>query len=203
VFPELSPLQADARLDLTVTDVKQYVYCPRIPYYKYVLPVRSKKTYPMARGKAVQAAVEALEARRGFRRYGLVEGKRHFGLALRSERLGLNGRLDLMIETPDGGHPVDFKDSLGPVRHNHRIQLGAYALLVEDALGIRAPAGFVYRIPDKDLVAVEIRPQDRTAAEAAVAAVRRCVETEVMPDPTPVRNRCSACEFRNYCADIW
>lgn len=192
-----------AAVALTVTDLKQFTYCPRIPYYQYVLPVRTKKTYPMERGKAVQAAVEALERRRGFRRYGIVEGKRHFGLALRSERLGLSGRLDLLIETEEACYPVDFKDSDAPVRSNHRTQLAAYALLIEDTLGIRAPTGFVYRVPVKDLVAVDIRAQDRLLAESAIAEIRRAVVAEAMPEPTPVRNRCIACEFRNCCGDIW
>ncbi|PYQ02164.1 MAG: CRISPR-associated protein Cas4 [Acidobacteria bacterium] len=118
-------------------------------------------------------------------------------------RLGLSGRLDLMIETKDACFPVDFKDSEGPVRRNHRIQLAAYALLIEDSLGIRAPAGFVYRVPLKDVVAVDIREEDRGSAEAAIAAIRHSVLAEAMPGPTDVRNRCTACEFRNYCADIW
>lgn len=201
--PEASSVADAVGLELTVTDLKQFVYCPRIPYYQYVLPVRAKKTYPMERGKAVQAAVEALERRRGFRRYGVAEGKRHFGLALHSQRLGLSGRLDLLIETKDACFPVDFKDSEGPVRQNHLIQLAAYALLIEDSLGIRAPTGFVYRVPVKDAIAVEIRAQDRALAENAIGEIRRAVLAEAMPEPTAVRNRCTACEFRNYCGDIW
>jgi CRISPR-associated exonuclease Cas4 len=198
-----APASRDGWLFLTTTDLKQYAYCPRIPYYRYVMPVRSKKTYPMERGKSVQAAVEALERRRGFRRYGLAQGRRRFGLALRSERLGLSGRLDLAIETEEACYPVDFKDSDGPVRHNHRIQLAAYALLIEDCVSLRAPVGFVYRIPARDLVEVDIGEEDRAFAAGAADALRRSVLTEATPEPTAVRNRCTACEFRNYCGDVW
>ncbi len=192
-----------SRLDLIVTDVKQFAYCPRIPYYRYVMPVRHRKTYPMEHGKAVQAAVEALEKRRGFRRYGVAEGTRRFGLSLRSDRLGLTGRLDLLIETAEACFPVDFKDSEGPVRRNHRIQLAAYALLVEDCLAKPVPAGFIYRVPAKDLVGVEIRAADREFAAVAISRIRHSVIAESVPQPTDVRNRCVACEYRNYCADIW
>lgn len=190
-------------LELTVTDLKQFAYCPRIPYYEYVLPVRHKKTYPMERGRSIQAAVEALEQRRGFRKYGLVGGERHFGLRVRSERLALSGRLDLLIRTNDAGYAVDFKDSTGPVRGNHRVQLAGYAILIEDALGIPVHTCFVYRIPKRDMIAVEIQAEDREIVEAALAEIRQSVLSEAMPKPTEVRNRCTACEFRNYCADIW
>ncbi len=204
MFPEASaPAREERGFELTVTDLKQFSYCPRIPYYQYVLPVRARRTYPMQQGKAVQAAVEALERRRGFRRYGVGEGKRRFGVTLRSARLGLSGRLDLLIEAGATAFPVDFKDSDGPVRRNHRVQLAAYALLVEEALGLGVPSGFIYRVPAKDVVEVEITPRDRAFVEEAVRVLRHAVLAEAMPEPTDVRNRCTACEFRNYCGDIW
>jgi CRISPR-associated exonuclease Cas4 len=118
-------------------------------------------------------------------------------------QLGLSGKLDILIETPEASYPVDFKDSDGPVRHNQRIQLAAYALLVEDVLGARCPAGFVYRVPAKDVVEVEIRESDRAQATAAVAGMRGAIAAEAIPNPTAVRNRCTACEYRNFCGDIW
>ena len=57
----------ETTVDLTATDLKQWAYCQRIPFYRYVLPVRPAPTYKMERGRDVQAAVEALERRRGFR----------------------------------------------------------------------------------------------------------------------------------------
>ena len=100
-----------APLQLTATDLKQWAYCQRIPYYRCVLPVRPAPTYKMERGKGIQAAVEALERRRRFRAYGMRGGERHFGLWLHSERLGLAGKLDLLVVTPDACYPVDFKDT--------------------------------------------------------------------------------------------
>ena len=59
----------------------------------------------MEQGKAAQAAIETLEKRGRFREYGLSEGKGHFGLSLSSSELGISGKLDLLIETPDGCYP--------------------------------------------------------------------------------------------------
>ena len=114
------------QFELTVTDLKQWVYCPRIPYYHHVMPVEIARTYKMQRGRDVEAAVEAMEKRRGFRRYGLERGERRFGVWLHSAALGLSGKLDLLIITEDACYPVDFKDTEGGVRYNHRIQLAAY-----------------------------------------------------------------------------
>jgi CRISPR-associated exonuclease Cas4 len=189
--------------DLTATDLKQWAYCQRIPYYRHVLPVGHGPTYKMERGKATQEAVEALERRRGFRGYGLADGERHFGVWLRSSRLGLSGKLDLLIVTPDACYPVDFKDTEGGVRRNHRVQLAAYALLAEETFRKPAPLGFVYLVPEKGLVRVALSDEDRAEVSRMLSAMRSMIASERLPDPTLVRARCGPCEFRNYCADIW
>ena len=139
------------QFELTVTDLKQWAYCPRIPYYHHVMPVEFARTYKMERGRDVEAAVQAMEKRRGFRRYGLERGERRFGVWLHSVTLGLSGKLDLLIVTEDGCYPVDFKDTEGGVRHNHRVQLAAYALLVEEKLARPVPIAFVYLVPSGSL----------------------------------------------------
>ena len=191
------------QFELTVTDLKQWAYCPRIPYYHHVMPVEFARTYKMQRGRDVEAAVEAMEKRRGFRRYGLERGERRFGVWLHSAALELSGKLDLLIVTADACYPVDFKDTEGGVRYNHRIQLAAYALLVEENFARPAPIAFVYLVPTRQLVTVPVGVKEREVVMCAVVEMRRVIQQENMPGPTPVRARCTACEFRNYCADIW
>ena len=67
--------------DFRVTDLKQFAYCPRIPFYQHIMGFHGKPTYKMEQGKAAQAAIETLEKRRRLREYGLSDGKRHFGLS--------------------------------------------------------------------------------------------------------------------------
>lgn len=189
--------------DVTVTDLKQWAYCERIPFYRYVLPVRPAPTYKMQRGKEVQGAVEALEKRRGFRAYGVAQGERRFAVWLRSEALGLSGKLDLLVVTPDACYPVDFKDTEGGVRRNHRLQLAAYALLAEEAFARPAPQGFIYLVPERRAVAVDLVEADRQQVRDAIAAIRCMIAREETPLPTTVRARCRACEYRNYCGDVW
>jgi CRISPR-associated exonuclease Cas4 len=190
-------------VDLTVTDLKQWNYCARIPFYRYVLPVDSVRTYKMQRGKTAQAAVEALERRRRLREYGLAEGRRLFGAVLRSAELGLTGKLDLLIVTDTACFPVEFKHTEGGVRRNHRVQLAAYALLAEAAFEKPVREGFVYLVPSDGVVRVSVTDEERAAVHASLTAIHKMIAAEALPDPTPVRARCDACEYQNYCADVW
>jgi CRISPR-associated exonuclease Cas4 len=73
------------------------------------MPVERKSTVKMERGKEIEVRLDALEARRTLRRYRLAEGERRYHVWLSSDRLGLSGKLDLLIVTRDGCYPVDFK----------------------------------------------------------------------------------------------
>ena len=189
VFAAAAPGTDHPTVDLTATDLKQWAYCQRIPFYHHVLPVRPAPTYKMSRGKDVQGAVEALERRRGFRGYGMREGERRFSVWLHSDRLGLSGKLDLLILTTDACYPVDFKDTAGGARRNHRFQLAAYALLAEEAFDRPAPDAFIYLVPEKRIIAIGLTEGDRGNARQAVLDMRRMIALEELPAPTSVRSR--------------
>lgn len=190
-------------IPLTVTDLKQWAYCKRIVYYHHVMPVEFTRTYKMERGLNLNAVFEAMEKRRGFRRYGLGGGERRFGVSLNSSGLGLSGKPDLLVVTDKACFPVDFKDTIGGVRRNHRVQLAAYGTLIEDTLHLPVPAAFIYLVPSKTLIRVDVGERERNEVIAALKDIRRFILEERIPGPTPVRERCVGCEFRNYCDDIW
>src|SRR5579885_3401204 len=100
-------------IPLRVNDLKQYEYCPRIVFYNTVMPVDRKVTVKMERGEEEELRLDALEKRRNLRRYQLGSGQRHFHVWLDSPLLGLSGKLDLLIESPKGYFPVDFKYTRG------------------------------------------------------------------------------------------
>ena len=74
-----------------VTDLKQYVACPRIVYYRYCLPRVRPITGLMEEGIRRHEEEDVREERRSLRNYDLSEGERIAHLALRSTELGLTG----------------------------------------------------------------------------------------------------------------
>jgi CRISPR-associated exonuclease Cas4 len=190
-------------ITLRVNDIKQYAYCPRIVFYQYAMPVEKKPTWKMEQGKVEEAEIDRLEKRRKLSEYLLVEGERRFHFPVSSGHLGLSGRLDLLIQSPEGLFPVDFKWTTGRPHRNHVYQLCAYALLLEEHFRKPVAKGFVYLIPTSDAVAFDLTDDLKDQTRAMLSEIRRMVEQEEMPPPTPVRNRCSDCEYRNFCGDIF
>jgi CRISPR-associated exonuclease Cas4 len=187
-----------------VTDLKQWVYCPRILYYHHCLPKVRPVTYKMEAG--IEAGREEVrrEARRSLQRYGLdVDGAtREFNVAVSSERLGLRGEVDMVI-TLAGGEviPVDYKlaDRAGP---HFKLQLAAYAALLEEARGGEVRRGFLYYLPLQRAEAVAVDARLRRSLASTLEHMRAALEHEQMPAPTPHLRKCLACEFRRFCNDV-
>jgi len=188
-----------------VTDLKQWVYCPRILYYRLCLPSVRPVTYKMLAGAEAGRAAEGHERRRSLRAYGLSSGERHFNVALVSERWGLRGEVDMVIESQAAGAaeviPVDYKLSRKAGPH-FRLQLATYAVLLEEAWGTAVQRGFLYFIPLRKAEPVPIDRRLRTKLDTTLAAMRAMLLQEQMPPATPHRRKCVACEFRRFCNDV-
>lgn len=188
---------------IRVNDIKQYAYCPRVVFYRYCMPVEKKATWKMEQGKVAEAEIDKLEKRRKLREYRLADGERRFHVWLNSGRIGLSGKIDLLIDSPEGLFPVDFKLTTGRPHKNHVAQLCGYALLLEDCYDREVTKGFVYLIPTNNAVVFDLTPERKKETRGVISEIRQMIEGEQMPAPTPVRNRCTDCEYRNYCGDIF
>jgi CRISPR-associated exonuclease Cas4 len=186
----------------TVTDLRQYAYCPRIPYYTYVVPLSRPVTPKMREGLVVHDEQGEREQRRNLSKFGLKgQAERYEDVALFSPHLGLSGRLDMVLVTPGEAIPVEYKNGRGPVGVNHRLQLTAAALLVEERWQRPVRRAFVHFVPTGRRTEVAITPELRVRVEEELAALHRMVERETMPPPTSVVGRCIECEFRRFCND--
>jgi len=197
------PLPDDQlRYPVRVGDLKQWHYCPRVVYFDLCLPHLRPTTYLMQVGHRAGMQAARREMRRSLRRYGLEGGERAFNVHLASERLGLHGVADLVIYLPSEAValPVDYKNSRRLQPHV-RLQIAAYALLLEETLGQHAPRGFVYLIPLRRAVEVRITPQLRRAVLRTLEQIQTMLWQDRLPEPTPHRARCVDCEFRRFCND--
>jgi CRISPR-associated exonuclease Cas4 len=191
-----------------VTDLKQWTYCPRVLYYRFCLPEIRPVTDLMAAGIRSHTDEGDREERRSLRPYGLATGERAFDVTLRSARLGLRGRLDLAIAAPDrtsaGAEAivVEYKDSERPAGPHFKLQLAAYALLLEEAWELPVRRGFFYAIPLRRAEAIAITPALRRKVVETVTAMRALVAGERMPAAPESRRPCVSCEFRRFCNDV-
>jgi CRISPR-associated exonuclease Cas4 len=167
------------------------------------MPVEKKATYKMEHGKIAEEEIARLEKRRKLKAYGLSEGKRIFDCWLTAGKVGLTGKVDMLIIRDGDYFPVDFKFTEKLAAKNHLYQLCGYCIILDEVYGCQADTAFIYQIPDHDVRVFHFDHKLKSACVAVITGMREMIRQERMPDPTPSRGRCNECEYQNYCRDVW
>lgn len=183
------------------SDLRQYAYCPRVVFYHVWMPRAGVATEAMKAGLVGEEQLRALEKRRKLKRYGLSEGKRSFRVELFAPALGLSGIVDLLIETPAGLFPVEFK-SAGRAAPGHELQLAAYAMMVGEVRG-SCDRGFLYLFGAGQVITVPLTSGLEAAVISTAEAVRDILRFGLQPEPTLRRVRCRGCEYLHFCGDVY
>lgn len=189
---------------INITDIKQYVYCPRVVYYNYVEPVPRKVSFKMEYARSQHYELNQKEKRRTLKRYNLVEGKRYYGLSVSSKVLNLSGKLDILIDTESEFgqrfYPVECKDTDGKIYKNIIYQLVAYAMCIEEMTNTPVKKGYIYIIPEQKAYLFHITDDQKNYVRKMVTMIRKIIQEEYYPDPRS-KKRCWDCEFQRYCND--
>ena len=189
---------------LTVTDLKQWTYCPRVVFYQYCMPRLRPMTFKMEAGLEAHEDEKARERRRTGQLYGLTAAERIENVRIQSETLGLSCLIDLVLRQDGQVWPVEYKLSRRTDIATHfKLQLAAYALLLEEAWHVQAPEGFLYSLILRKAEPVALTKRLRQRVVSTVAEIRQMLADERMPPPTGKRARCTNCEFRRFCNDIF
>jgi CRISPR-associated exonuclease Cas4 len=200
-MPATDPQPPD--IIVNVNDVKQWAYCPRVVHYQRLYPAAGAPTPKMEMGHNYQHRIRELLPRRTLRPFGFIKPRMEFERWLEDPVLGLQGKADLVLYVLGKVAVVDFKFTGSGLTRNIKLQLTAYSLLIEARTAIRPTVAFMFRIPDNEIIPLEIDQPLREETIQAVHDIRKMIRMERLPPPTANRRRCVDCEFANLCADIW
>lgn len=191
---------------ITVSDVKQYLYCPRIIYFDHVLHVPKPFDQKLETGKEKHDSITAKEKRRKgalFYDPELDQAEKMFRVALESNNLGLRGILDYLVKTKQEFIPVDYKFGFshnGCIHLNHKYQLVAYAILVEENFKTIVRRGFIHYSRDRVNAQIDLSDEIRRRTLKMIREIGQIIEEEIEPVSTKNPGRCIDCEYSRYCA---
>jgi CRISPR-associated exonuclease Cas4 len=117
-----------------------------------------------------------------------------------SEKLGLSGCVDKLIRAGEEFIPCMIKTGKCPeygVWRNNRVQLTAYAMLIEEEFETMVTRGFVEYIRNAELREFRIRKKDRALALQVLKRVKR-IKGGVFPDKGS-NAPCDTCSFIERC----
>ncbi|MGB9959706.1 MAG: CRISPR-associated protein Cas4 [Candidatus Bathyarchaeales archaeon] len=204
------PISDIAEPLVSVTDVKHYVYCPRLVYFDRVLHAQPVFGSQQEEGQELHMEYVRKELRRKDAVYyspEFVGAKKLLFVTLVSKSLCLQGVVDCIIRTVKGEYvPVEYKNmnsDKGKVFMDHRYQLVAYALLVEENFGTVVRRGFVNYIPEQLILKFEITPTMKSYVKRVVGHIKRIVKEERLPPVRVAKNKCQGgCGHKQTCKII-
>jgi CRISPR-associated exonuclease Cas4 len=183
---------------ISVTDVKHYIYCPRLIYFDHVLHATPVFGSQQEEGKESHEEQVAKELRRKDAIYYSTEfvgAQKLLFASLSSDVLGLQGSVDLIIHTARGEFiPVEYKNmnsDAGRVCMDHKYQLVAYALLIEEHFATTVKSGIVNYLPQMLTLQFEITPTMKTHVKRVLGHIKRIIQTEELP---PIRVASYKCQ---------
>jgi CRISPR-associated exonuclease Cas4 len=190
-------------IELRASDLRQYLYCPRVVYFSLVVPVARVETFKMSAGRDAEREHARLERRRSLARYGLADGMRRYDVPVTCAKLGVSGIIDEVVHGPDGPVPVEVKFTEGGVAFGHKVQLAVYGIALEEQSGQPVPRGFVHLVPAKQTRAIVLDDKLRAAASDVTRRIRAMLASQEFPPPADRSAKCDGCELRSFCNDIY
>jgi CRISPR-associated exonuclease Cas4 len=183
---------------LSATDIKHYVYCPRIIYFEKILHVK-----PVLGSQQEESWEEHMEyVKKELRRRDALYYSPEFADAekllfvqLSSDSLGLRGSIDCIIKTAKKEYiPVDYKNmesNKGRIWMDHKYQLTAYALLIEENHKTVVKRGFINYMPEERILGLEITSTVKSHVKRILGHIRRMETGEELPPRRVSGRKCA------------
>ena len=120
------------------------------------------------------------------------------------KKYSLSGSPDYLLESKYGyGVVVDVKwaePARRGVKRDHKLQVGAYALLARCCLGINVKVGVVYYLkPEPKFFEVKVTGALLREVVRVLGEMREIVRSGVPPERRVSESRCKGCNYRAYC----
>ncbi len=192
---------------ISATDIKNWVYCPLIVYYRKVLKASPKVESQQEAGRDKHRLIEKKIDRRKYIasriRYPKIKDKR-YNVELTSEEENLTGVLDILAEGENGELlPIEVKTTStnnGKAWRDHILQLTFYSILLQKRFGKKVRRGFIYYVGEEKLIEIQISTDDVKYVEKIIKDIKRMLKEEKPPKARVSRRKCTGgCGYKWIC----
>ncbi len=188
---------SSAPLQIAISALQHFAYCPR-QFALIHLEQAWSDNHLTAQGNVLHERVDSHEVE--------TRGQKRSERAVQvySDRLGLQGKLDLLEVFSENGKPrryvpVEYKRGKRKVMDWDRIQLCAQALCLEEMRGVSISEGALWYWQERLREVVALNDQLRDQTLACIDNARLVLQSQVTPPPTTDLTRCKNCSLVDLC----
>lgn len=192
-----------AEVFITVSDVIEYLFCPRFIYFIHCLkiPQHEEKRYKVLKGRELHETKKKINKNYLRKRLNCI--KKEDAVYLVCEKYHIKGEVDQVLFLADGtASPFDYKfgEFKKSVFRTHRFQSILYGLMIKENYNIEVNKGFVCYNRSNNLVKeIKFRKNDFEKAIKTINKILEIIQKCFYPKKTKYPMRCIDCCYRRIC----
>jgi CRISPR-associated exonuclease Cas4 len=186
---------------LNVDDIKQYIYCKRIPFYTHILnsvdkPFLVNYGTKFERNIDLDSIIKIVNKNE----HGRFKVSR---VKIISNKLNIIGVPDLLLVSKSKIVPVEIKYS-NNIQQNVIYQLLAYAILVEEKYNVSVNVVYIFYGRDNNIKfkRIEISRKEKVNVIKIIDDINKLINKAERPEPAENIKKCYYCEYRAFCDDV-
>jgi len=188
---------------ITMSDVLEYLFCPRFIYYMYALdiPQNEEKYFKVLKGRKVHKAKRDANKEYLRKKFGVV--RKESEVYLVSKVHNIKGIVDEVLFFQDGtASPFEYKfaEYKKRIYRTYKFQLILQGILIRDNFEVEVKRGYLcYTRSSNRVVEVPFRESDFDKALRAVGEIIEVIQKGYYPKETGHKMKCINCTYRNVC----
>ncbi len=181
--------------------IRQYLFCPRVVYFLEVLTIPKISPSWVKEGEIHHQQQAELFKRRTLARFNLEEALFKSNVSLSCDTCNFYGICDGLLLSSTHVYPVEIKLHGAKPTHAQRMQLIAYGILAEKIYKKIFDLGFIVYEEKGKTIPLCVNEDDKQMLICKVEEIRQMVALGRLPYSNADNEKCTQCEFENYCND--
>lgn len=181
--------------------IRQYHFCPRIIYFNLLTNI--KPVYPkhIDLGNKYHNLQYKLTKHRKFKKLNINYKKILIEKYLENEQLNIDGIVDLAFICEDEVIPVEFKFIEKKPSFSYILQVVGYGILLEKEFNLPFKRGFIIFSNNIKFYPIIFNDKLKNDFFKTIEEIEKIVQLGIFPNSNADENKCSQCEYLNYCDD--
>jgi CRISPR-associated exonuclease Cas4 len=195
--------ETDAETIITISDVLEYLFCPRFIYYMYCLdiPQYQEKRFKVLKGREVHETRKLTN--RDYVRKKLNCFRKEREIFIASKERHIKGIVDEVLFLDDGtAAPLEYKfaEYKEKVFNTYKFQLVLQAFLIRENYKIEVNRAYLCYTRSNSLVKeIEISTSDFKKADKIIQEILDIIQKGLYPQTSKSSRKCIDCCYRNIC----
>jgi len=185
---------------IPISHIRQFLFCPRIPWFKQVMLFEPPEQGWVSQGKRWHEEQSPRHKRR-LNQYLQGPLEHATDVYVRSESLGVHGYIDELITNSTQCVVVEYKVDTHKPTLAQKLQLMAYSIAAGESLSLEVVAGVLLKGDARKQYPVELNQSLKMTLLKVLMDLRTVTGSHRMPISSATDAKCDQCEYLRYCND--